>query len=90
MTKTEETLYTNPGFLKEREYQVVLFDCNCHSFDEVVFQLTKAVGCSDAQAVQYAKLAEQFGCAAVFTGSHAECNRVTTVLTAAGLRAEVQ
>ena len=70
--------------------QVVLFDCTCHMFDDVVLQITKATGCSDSQAVQYAKVAEQFGCVAVFTGSSVECNKVITILTSTGLNANVQ
>ncbi len=70
--------------------QVVLFDCSCHMFDDVVLQITKATGCSDSQAVQYAKVAEQFGCVAVFNGSSVECNKVITILTSTGLNANVQ
>lgn len=82
-----ETRMTNTN---DQLHQVMLFDCSCHMFDDVVLQITKATGCSDSQAVQYAKVAEQFGCVAVFNGSSVECNKVITILTSTGLNANIQ
>lgn len=90
MVKIQEKIVAKISSHSERVYQVVLFDCTCHMFDEVVLQLTRATGCSDIKAVQYANIAEQFGCVAVFTGSLIECNKVITILTATGLNATVQ
>jgi len=75
---------------KERTWQSILFNCDCHSIDDVVLRLQKAIGCSEEQAFQYANTAEQFGCVTYFTGSQEECNKVAKPLAAIALDVVVE
>ena len=52
VTELDTTIINSNDTLR----QVVLFDCDCHTHDDAVLQITKATGCSDSQAVQYAKV----------------------------------
>ncbi|MCB9812231.1 ATP-dependent Clp protease adaptor ClpS [Candidatus Nomurabacteria bacterium] len=71
-------------------WHVLLFNCDCHTYDDVVLALQKAIGCTVEQAMQYALVAEQFGCVSIFTGSHSECEQVAEPLVAAGLRVRIE
>ena len=37
--------------VQDKNHEVILFNCDCHSFDTVVDQLMKATGCTEMQAV---------------------------------------
>ena len=73
----------------EYSYQTTLFDCYCHEFNEVVNQISKAIGCSFVKASQLARTAEMFGCVVVFRGSENECEKVADVLGSIGLDVRV-
>ena len=77
-------------FNKEQLWHVLLFDCDCHSYDEVVEGLLEAIGCTVDQAIQYALVAEEFGCVSIFEGSYEDCKKVARPLLRIGLRAEVE
>lgn len=70
-------------------WHTVLFNCYCHTFDEVVEQLMKAIGCSSTTGSQLANVAEQFGSVTVFTGSEAQCEKVADILGSIGLDVRV-
>jgi hypothetical protein len=74
----------------EKIWHVLLFNCECHSYDEVVSGLQEAIGCSAERALQYALVAEQFGCVSIFSGSHEECKKVERPLIRIGLRTAVE
>lgn len=63
----------------------VLHNCNCHTFEEVVRQLMKAVACSEAQGWEIAWRVHNNGKAVVKVGSEQECARVASVLAEIGL-----
>jgi ATP-dependent Clp protease adaptor protein ClpS len=67
---------------------VILYNCDCHSFDEVIAQLQKATGCSQAKAEQIAEEAHQTGRAIAFDGEESECQRVAGILRSIGLQVE--
>ncbi|MES2315321.1 MAG: ATP-dependent Clp protease adaptor ClpS [Patescibacteria group bacterium] len=69
--------------------QVILFNCNCHTFDTVIEQLIKAIGCSSARASQFAYVADQFGSVKVFEGEREKCERVADIIGSAGLIVKV-
>jgi ATP-dependent Clp protease adapter protein ClpS len=90
VTKKDTDKNTNTATDKERTWQSILFNCDCHSIDDVVLRLQQAIGCSEEQAFQYATTAEKFGCVTYFTGSQEECNKVAKPLAAIALDVVVE
>lgn len=70
--------------------KVFLFNCDCHSFEEVIAQLLKAVpGMTRPLAEELAWRAHTHGLAEVYRGSASECDRVAKVLGETGLIVQV-
>jgi ATP-dependent Clp protease adaptor protein ClpS len=70
--------------------KVFLFNCDCHSFEEVITQLLKAVpGMTRPLAEELAWRAHTHGLAEVHRGSASECDRVARVLGETGLIVQV-
>jgi ATP-dependent Clp protease adaptor protein ClpS len=70
--------------------KVFLFNCDCHSFAEVIAQLLKAVpGMTRPLAEELAWRAHTQGLAEVYRGSASECDRVARVLGETGLIVQV-
>lgn len=72
----------------EGPWVVILYNCDCHSFDEVILQLQKAAGYSLQKAVQIAVEAHVRGRAIAFTGAAEDCDRVAGVLRSIRLQVE--
>ena len=90
IVKEKKKVATEKDVKLEKIWQVLLINCDCHSYDDVVEGLMEAVGCTVDQAVQYAMVAEEFGQTSVFSGSHAECKKVERPLIRIGLRSSVE
>lgn len=88
-TITKINLKTKTLIKPELVWSVVLFNCNCHTFDEVIEQLIKAIGCSSQTASQLSYVADKFGSVKVFEGSEEECERVADILGGTGLIVKV-
>ena len=73
-----------------RPWVVVLFNDDIHSFDEVILQLQKAIGCSVSEASKITMEAHSKGKASAFRGNFAKCNEVAGILRAIGLVVEIQ
>jgi ATP-dependent Clp protease adaptor protein ClpS len=71
-------------------WRVILYNDDIHSFDEVIFQVMKATGCSESQAEAYAWEAHINGKAAVYEGSFEDCFRVQGVLREIQLVTEIE
>lgn len=69
-------------------WKVILYNCDCHSFDEVIHRLQVATGCTQAKAEQIAEEAHHRGRAIAYTGEEAECERVAGILRAIRLQVE--
>ncbi len=70
--------------------KVFLFNCECHTFEEVITQLVKAVpGMTRPQAEEIAWRVHTQGLAEVYRGSVSECERVAKVLGETGLIVQV-
>jgi hypothetical protein len=67
---------------------VILYNCDCHSFDEVIAQLMIATGCGPSTAEQIAEEAHHLGRAVAFSGEEEECERVADILRSIGLQVE--
>ena len=70
--------------------KVFLFNCECHTFDEVITQLLKAVpGMTRTLAEEIAWRVHNTGLAEVYRGGANECDRVAKILGETGLIVQV-
>ena len=67
---------------------VILYNCDCHDFDEVIHQLQVATGCGQSRAEQIAEEAHQRGRAIAYTGGESDCSRAAGILRSIGLQVE--
>lgn len=68
------------GTQLDNPWQVVLFNDEVHSFDEVILQLQKATGYSLEKATELTFRVHNNGKAVVFIGSKDDCEKVAGVL----------
>ena len=80
---TTQTKLDNP-------WQVVLFNDEVHSFDEVIAQVQKAIGCPLQKAAELTLRAHRNGKTVVFIGSYVYCEHVTDVLEQIQLRVKLE
>ena len=66
-------------------WMTVLHDCDCHTFEQVVKQLQKAIACSEPEGWEIAWQVHNTGKAVVKIGPETECVRVGNILAAIGL-----
>ena len=66
-------------------WMTILHNCDCHTFEEVVRQLMKAIGCSEERGWELAWQVHNTGRAVVKVAPEAECVRVGNILAAIGL-----
>ena len=66
-------------------WMTVLHNCDCHTFEEVVKQLMKAIACSEERGWELAWQVHNTGKAVVKVGPETECVRVGNILAAIGL-----
>ena len=67
---------------------VILYNCDCHDFDEVIHQVQIATACGQARAEQIAEEAHQRGRAIALTGEQNDCERAAGILRSIGLQVE--
>ena len=63
----------------------ILHNCECHTFEQVVSQLQKAISCSEAEGWEIAWQVHNTGKAVVKVAPEAECVRVGNILASIGL-----
>jgi ATP-dependent Clp protease adapter protein ClpS len=66
-------------------WMTILHNCECHTFEQVVKQLQKAIACSEAEGWEIAWQVHNTGKAVVKIGLEAECVRVGNILASIGL-----
>jgi len=66
-------------------WMTILHNCECHTFEQVVKQLHKAIACSEAEGWEIAWQVHNTGKAVVKIGPEAECVRVGNILASIGL-----
>lgn len=74
----------------ETPWRVILFNDNIHTFDEVIVQLQKATGCSEARGEALAWQVHTEGKACVYEGDFFDCFRVQGILSEIQLVTELQ
>jgi ATP-dependent Clp protease adapter protein ClpS len=67
---------------------VILYDCDCHSFEDVEMILQKATGCSLEKAEAIAMEVHTRGRAICYSGSQEECERVARIIASIRLQVE--
>jgi ATP-dependent Clp protease adapter protein ClpS len=80
-SKTKRNSYDTSG----GESKVILFNCNCHTFDSVINQLMYAIRCSYEEANRFAHIIHVNGKATVYKGTAEECDGVADKLAEIGL-----
>lgn len=73
-----------------RPHNVILFNDENHSMDEVVTQIQKATGCGVRQAVTVMMEAHNNGRAIVFSGGLERCEHVEAVLNEIRLGTKIE
>ena len=66
-------------------WMTILHNCDCHTFEQVVRQLQKAIQCSEAEGWEIAWQVHNTGKAVVKIAPEAECVRVGNILASIGL-----
>lgn len=70
-------------------WKVVLFNCDCHTFDEVENVVMKATRCTLSRARQISNEVHVRGSAVVYDGPLERCEAVADVIASVGLRVKV-
>jgi len=73
----------------DEPWQVILFNDDVHSFDEVILQVQKATGCPLLEATRITLEAHQNGKAVAYNGPFSACCRVAAVLREIQLIVEI-
>lgn len=68
---------------------VILYNDDWHTFDDVAFQLVKAIACGLERGYEFAEVVHTQGKARVFDGPREDCERVAGVLREIRLQVEV-
>ena len=71
------------------ECRVVLFNDDWHTFDEVIFQLIKAINCNYEKARAHAFEVHVKGRSIVFNGQMKDCLKVSSVLEEIALTTQI-
>lgn len=71
-------------------WAVIVFNDEEHTFDDVAYQLQKAIGCTLEQGYAYANTVDAEGQARVFEGELDRCERVAAVLEEIRLKVKLQ
>ena len=70
-------------------FKVILYNDEVHTFDEVIVQLIKAVGCSFNKGRSFAFEVHVKGKAHVFSGDLPSCLKVTSILEEIALHTQI-
>jgi ATP-dependent Clp protease adapter protein ClpS len=74
----------------DKPWRLILYDDDIHTFDEVINQLVKALGCSKAKAEELTFKVHNEGKATVFEGTFEECLKRNSVLQEIQLVTEIK
>jgi ATP-dependent Clp protease adaptor protein ClpS len=91
---TDTVIEISPGILDQLEealdnpWVVILYNDDWHPFDQVVFQIQKATGCSLDKAEWVTYEAHSLGKAVAFSGTLEDCERVAAILREIKLQVE--
>ena len=89
-TETEVLVKEDTETRVDTPWRVILFDDDIHTFEEVILQLMKAVGCTAEQGYEHALTVHTQGKDCVYQGEFEECFRVQGVLREIQLVTEIE
>lgn len=75
---------------EDNPWKLFLYNDEVHTFEEVISQLIKALGCNRSKAEKIARKAHSEGKALVFEGTFEECFEINTVLQEIQLVTEIK
>lgn len=70
------------------DWVVILYNCDCHTFDDVIEVLQRATGCTEDVAEFLAYKVHLDGRAIVFRSNREKCERVAGIIASVGLQVE--
>jgi ATP-dependent Clp protease adaptor protein ClpS len=76
--------------LIEQPARVILYNDEIHSFDEVIGQIIKAIGCDSVKAEALTWEVHNSGKAMIFEGQMTECLKVSHVLEEIALNTQIE
>lgn len=75
---------------REHPWSLILYNDDIHTFDEVVFQLMKALKCDKDTAQDLTLAAHLNGSTIVFEGDFSECFKINLILSEIQLLTEIK
>lgn len=75
---------------EDNPWRLILYNDDVHTFDEVINQLIKALGCSLMKAEEITQKVHNDGKATVYEGTFEECFKVNSVLQEIQLVTEIK
>jgi len=75
---------------EDTPWRLILFDDDVHTFDEVINQLIKALGCKVEKAEEITLKVHNEGKALVYEGAFEECLKINSVLKEIQLVTEIK
>jgi ATP-dependent Clp protease adapter protein ClpS len=69
----------------DKKWQTVIFNCYCHTFEDVARQIKRAILCTDEKANDITLVAELTGSAIVCFGTKEYCENIARMLGGTGL-----
>ena len=75
---------------KDQFWQLILYNDDVHSFDEVIFQLIKALQCSEEHALKLTVNAHKNGKTPVYRGEFEQCFKRNAILKEIQLITEIK
>lgn len=85
----EEKIGEDSGRGGGEPWKTVLFNCDCHSFDEVEKVVMKATRCTLSRARAISNEVHTRGSAVIYDGPRERCEAVADVVAAIGLKVNV-
>lgn len=70
-------------------WRTIIFNCDCHSFNDAISAIQAATKCSREKAEQAAMNAHKNGSAVIYMGYREKAEMVAEVISQRGLRASV-
>ena len=74
----------------QEPWRVILYDDDIHTFEDVILQLMKAIGCTAEQGYRHAVTVDAEGKDCVYQGDFFDCLRVQGVLREIQLVTEIE
>ena len=90
VARPEESQVDETEELTQEPAKVILYNDEVHSFEEVIGQLIKALGCDSARAEALTWEVHSSGKAVVYDGPMNDCLRISAVLEEIALHTQIE